>query len=80
MPGLACQQVKKKKTTIPQVPSSKDRRQESVAGPKSEEWYYPENDDVVRLDTWQLAGRMVSQRVNTHQWMIQDLLPVMLFI
>ena len=40
----------------------------------------PWNDDVVRQDTWQVADRMVSQRVNTHQWMIQDLLPVMHFI
>ena len=36
MPSLACQQVKEVDDT-PMVPTSKDRRQESVAGPKSEE-------------------------------------------
>ena len=41
----------------PPVSSLKDRRQESMAGPKSEEWHYPENDDVARPGMWQLAGR-----------------------
>ena len=30
----------------------------------------PRNDDVVRQDTWQVTGRVVSHRVLTHQWMI----------
>ena len=46
MPSLACQQVKEVDDT-PMVPTSKDRRQESVAGPKSEEVVlFPEIDDV----------------------------------
>ena len=40
MPSLACQQVKEVDDT-PMVPTSKDRRQESVAGPKSEEMVPP---------------------------------------
>ena len=40
VPSLACQQVKEEDDN-PRVPSSKDRRQESVAGPKSEELVPP---------------------------------------
>ena len=42
LPSLACQQVKEEDDN-PRVPPSKDRRQESVAGPKSEELVPPPN-------------------------------------